>query len=161
MTEVEKDFSRDLETGEKYERLMCEVVLRQGYTNPMMTEGYFPDYDIKTGEATFEVKADSMAETTGNYFIELKCAGKWSGISVTKATFFVVVDPAQGYAHVAPTDNVREFIKQNWQYLEKKNGVGDDGNVSGILVPKFLYTSTRIAGLKVWELYEKSRNKQA
>ncbi len=155
MTGEINKFDSDKSTGEKYEKIMCEVVQRQGYSNPVMTEGDFPDYDIKTEEATFEIKADSKVETTGNYFIELKYKGNWSGIAVTKATYFVIVDVAKEYAHVAPTENVKEFIKQNWQYLEKKNGVGDDGNVDGVLVPKFLYTSTRIAGLKIWRFYEK------
>lgn len=108
------------------------------------TTGQFTDYDIRAkadGEAgehrliqvlrdagdgntfTIEVKTDRRAAETGNVYIELKVAGKPSGILTTKATWFVIVTDDGDAMYTYRTAPFRDFIR----HMANACWTADDG----------------------------------
>ena len=106
------DFSHDLEFGQVGEGILAEIL-----TNKKV-----------------EVKRDNWVEKTGNIAIEFESRGKPSGISVTKADYWVIL-----------FDNDRKFIGMQTDYLKElarihyKKGrvkaMGDDNTSSAVLIP--------------------------
>lgn len=127
------NFSSDLEYGVQMERRFAKLLIEKGYAIEHMSEGCFPDWDIMVqGGKTFEIKSDRKFLETGNVFIETKYKGNQSGLSATKATYFVVV--MDNFAHTAKTDDVMRFILSNPQLCRPAYGAGDDGNSVGFIV---------------------------
>lgn len=98
-------FKKDLEFGQKYEDIWVDI-LDNDYDiiERAPSDAKFSLWDIKIVkdniETTYEVKADNWAYTTRNCAIEFeRVGGVKSGISVSKATFYIifVIDPISGY----------------------------------------------------------------
>jgi hypothetical protein len=86
-------FTNDLKKGKKMEHKICDKIKKK-YPNAYVVEGECKEYDIVVPEIgiTIEAKFDEKSTETGNYIIEMEHDGKPSGISVTKANYWVIVD---------------------------------------------------------------------
>ena len=91
---MQTKFQRDLERGRFFEQLMTPYIV------PDTIVAYAPDkcwwhWDLSGVKYTYEVKADFLAYSTGNLFIETECNNKPSGFNHTEAEYFlyVVVKP--------------------------------------------------------------------
>lgn len=88
------DFNSDLKLGNDGEISLIKFLLKKGCK--YIDSNYDNKYDLKMlkngVETTYEIKTDVKCAPlfdTGNIFIEFESRGKLSGISVTKADWFV------------------------------------------------------------------------
>lgn len=77
-------------------------------------DGFKPEYDLQTRKGaygfTYEVKTDMRAHQTGNVAVELnKRRGEPSGLSVTKADWFVFYEPHADAFYLAKTEALRAY----------------------------------------------------
>ena len=72
----------------------------------------------------FECKNDRRAKDTGNLAIEYECSKKPSGISTTKADFYVYFIEGTRTWYEIPTDDIRTLINEK-KYT--RNIAGGDG----------------------------------
>lgn len=86
------------------------------------------EYDIKivSKNLTFEVKNDLMAETTGNIAIEYKSRAKASGISVTKADYWIY--KFAGVFYMIETNRLKEEVFEKKNYWRSGVNGGDRGS---------------------------------
>ena len=118
------NYSKDRKDGKKGEQVIRHFV------ESVMGLKYIKDNDTSAfdllfqgnGEdpTTFEVKTDFWekdwkAGGSGNMLVEYKCRGRPSGISVTKAKYFVyyLVNVSDKHIWVIETEKLRELIKNN------------------------------------------------
>jgi hypothetical protein len=81
-------FHKDVKFGKHYENLWASQ-----FQNPeLCPKKVFSDWDVKTPDEVYEVKADRLVSKYGNFFIEYECSKKPSGISTTKASHWVLYD---------------------------------------------------------------------
>jgi hypothetical protein len=67
-------------------------------------------YDFKTSDGIkYEVKTEPSSIKTGNYFIEFWAYGKPSGISVTKAHYYIFSDTINYY--LISIDDLKALVK--------------------------------------------------
>ena len=94
-------FDRDLEDGEKLERIVLHNIktgntplFREAFPDAYKVEGYFKAYDIFVPgvDIRIEVKKDVKSQETGNYVIEVEFGGKPSALSTTEADYWVFWD---------------------------------------------------------------------
>tara|TARA_R100000808_G_C2107131_1_gene122384 strand:+ start:231 stop:980 length:750 start_codon:yes stop_codon:yes gene_type:complete len=90
-------FEESLSIGKISEKLVLEKIQKK-YPNAEMTIGKNSDYDIYIPEISIgvEVKQDASSHFWGNILVEIECNGKPSGISNTKADWWVF-DDGVGY----------------------------------------------------------------
>lgn len=90
---MKNKFIKDLEKGEWVENKILSKI-KSKYPKAYKIEGNFKYYDIEIPEInkTIEVKNDIGSENTSNYFIEISCNYENSGISTTKADYWVIYD---------------------------------------------------------------------
>jgi len=106
-------FKRNLKQGQKYE---IESLKYFDYDKYKVMEGYFKDYDIeitKDGKvSTIEVKSDRQSSITGNMAIECEYNNQPSGITSTKADYFVyfVVHKDRDECYCFPTEELRDIV---------------------------------------------------
>ena len=137
-------FEQDLQHGKKAEIEFAQILINQG-KKVLMTEGLNKDFDIATYEEmtlidTFEVKEDLMYNKTGNIVIEYLSNGNPSGISTTKAKYWV-----QGVGnkwYVIDTNELKNYIKIIWADVNKK--VGGDNATFVIIEPKYLLNISKM-----------------
>jgi hypothetical protein len=126
------DFKTDLKFGNDYEIKAFEQ-LKKYKNNDNLTCIYNNDYkfDFKTNEnKTYEIKADKMSLTTGNFFIEYWCNFKPSGICKTKADYYIITDTINYY--MVPTSDIVNYI--NNEGPPTKAFKSDVGLVKGYLI---------------------------
>jgi len=141
------DFKTDLPNAEKVADRFENLLKKSGYTTVRAPNGYFPDWDIKaiqpgTGKVvTFEIKFDSMSDETGNIAIEYECRGKRSGISITKATYWVQF--FDNTFHIVSVETLREKMLS----LKHRDVIGGDpgSNTKMYLIKKDKFKSICIA----------------
>ena len=78
--------------------------------------GYFPNYDLRNrdGSLTYEIKLDSLSKLTGRMCFELEYNGEPSGLTSTKALFWLHVVPISAtelLVHQYLVSSLREAIK--------------------------------------------------
>ena len=81
-----------------------------------------------------EVKFDRMAHLTGNLFVEVYSRGKESGISTTKANYWIFRIQDKSYALIVNTEKLKELCR----IVHQTDGLvrGGDNNTSyGVLIP--------------------------
>lgn len=107
-------FYNDLEFGQKYELLLTQLIVNDGYQ-----QFKNKDYDImlKNGDEIvyYEVKADKITKNTGNICIEFQCNNKCSGISTTKANYyayFEVLDDDKYNLYKIPVQKIKKRINE-------------------------------------------------
>lgn len=86
------------------------------------------------GNAKVEVKTDSMADKTGNMYIEVYSRGKPSGISTTTAEYWIYIIEYSGAAIIIPTDRLKQLVRKCHGLNGYKKG-GDNDTSLGVLVP--------------------------
>ena len=107
--------------GDKICKLNNTTILRYNNNNK---------YDFKTFDGlTYEVKADHRAIQTGNFFIEYLGYGKPSGISTTKANFYILTDTI--YYFLIQTDVLKLLCKG------KYSAKTPDNNSIGFLISRY------------------------
>lgn len=133
------DFEKDLKEGNSGEKIISMYLVCQGMKFISLNDDY--KYDIKMfsyvkdREMLFEVKTDLYEKDTGNMAIEIRYKGKPSGISHTKAEWFVYY-----YKHfpfnnlwMIKVDELKELIKNN--NFKVVMG-GDDNKSQLVLIPR-------------------------
>jgi hypothetical protein len=109
-------------------------------------------YDLDFGERTedwlnelfkdgkkIEVKTDRMAHITGNVYVEVYSRGKASGISTTKANYWVFKIEEKDYALIVNVEKLRDICRVMHQINGLTKG-GDEDTSQGILIPINLIT---------------------
>ena len=148
--ESKYDFKRDLENT-KYEKVFADW-LRKGNPNAVVeeVEGYFPDYDIKMGDVTFEVKRDYWYLQTKNLLVEYmynKEQEKAGWIKYSKADYLVVfVSDTKFY--VVQMEGVRIKFGFEPELWEKKEIVQKEGFTTVNYVAKL----NEFVGVKWYEV---------
>ena len=101
---METTFKEDLHSGKKVEREVCEL-LNKKYPLAYVVEGYCKEWDIVIPEAgkTMEVKQDEKSHYTGNFLVEVEMSGVPSGITTSKADYWVIVDKENYYIMLTET----------------------------------------------------------
>jgi hypothetical protein len=113
--------------GKLLERNYCCKILRYNDDNQY-------DLMVETKEGhkiTIEVKEDSMCQKTGNIGLEFECRGKPSGISVSKADWYIYVVHAPDFKtkiFLIATKRLKEMIAKAL-YFRIVDG-GDPGSHS-------------------------------
>lgn len=140
-------FISDLKLGQLYEE---KYINKKGIKNiHYPKDKAFKDYDFKnlTNDVAYEVKADRMTCKTGYIFIEFMCSGVKSGITATKADYWVHYvckenNPTEAmYYYKIPVCDLKEFIEDD-KYYRKVNG-GDSGRASGYLFDEDVFEDFR------------------
>jgi len=111
-------FQIKLLQGQKYEKKCLEYLDYDSVEFPPANV-IFKDYDltiIKNNiRTTIEVKSDRQASTTNNLCIECESNNKPSGISSTKADFWVyfIVFPNYDECYKIPTNELKNLVKNS------------------------------------------------
>ena len=141
---VDLSWDNDLAFGDAGEMAVFNLIRD---AEAEITTGFFKEYDIKLSDGrTVEVKTDAKMHRTGNHLVECGCDGKGSGIAVTSAEWWVVLDGELAY--FCNTDD----IKAEGRGREQINWVSWQGkNMKGVLINKisFLPLCRRIYPCKV------------
>ena len=116
---------------------------------PRISERSKFDLDLKSGKewenffenivysGKLECKRDKIAHKTGNIFIEYKCRGKKSGLSITEANWWVIgIENRNGDIETAILASVKWLQDKCRPFLETSRDVigGDDNASRGILL---------------------------
>ena len=139
-------FKDDLNIGQKYEEIILKRAKRD-FPLAYIQKGKFKYWDINIPEVniTLEVKYDERNQTSGNILIEFECNDKPSGITTTKADFWVLFDKPDGKDIWFLTEDIRKCIYRN-SYLNNLHpttiqGPGDPYEKKVYLIKKkMLYT---------------------
>ncbi len=107
-----EDFKKDLERG-KYHEIYVLNKIQKKYKQAYIVDGYFKEYDIFIPELDFgiEIKFDERSKQTGNIIIETESNDKPSGISTTKAKYWVIYDGR--HYNWFLTKNLQKCVKEN------------------------------------------------
>lgn len=106
-------FYYDLEFGEKAE----------DYINEVFSDG-----------RKLEIKYDRMAHLTGNIFVEVYSRGKASGISTTKANYWIFVIDKKDCSIIINVKKLKELCREVHQVDGFVKG-GDNNTSQGLLIP--------------------------
>jgi hypothetical protein len=126
-------FATDLKKGQEMENAVALYYQRAGYRLERAI-GCVKEWDMVIS-AGVEVKYDLQAPQTGNFAFEFRCRGTPSGLSTTKALFWVLCT-SEG-AWEAEVSTLKKWVKD---YGTDKNGKllvvrgGDDKESELILV---------------------------
>jgi len=130
------NFNEDLELGEWGENDIIRYLEGLGYK--YISRNHDNRYDLvmeyKNKHYTYEIKTDVYPRDTGNIAIEVECRGKPSGLSVTRADFFVTYFKNQGEIWNIQTSKLRDLIKNGNFYL--KENAGDAGSNTKLYLMK-------------------------
>lgn len=117
----EADFQSILSYGKQGELMAKELF---EYDEIAFTEGKVSEYDgywVIGGEKVFfEVKRDKYMDKTGNICIENSSSGKPSGISTTKADFYLYLNDAMNVAYLIDVPYIKKCIAKKL-YLREIN----------------------------------------
>jgi hypothetical protein len=108
-----EDFKADLERGKIHETKVLHKIKKK-YKQAYIVDGYFKEYDIFIPELDFgvEVKFDERSIQTGNIIIESASNNKPSGISTTKAKYWVIYDGK--HYNWFTTENLKKCISKHY-----------------------------------------------
>lgn len=133
MTSIKTNWDPRLKEGEEAEKELLAHIQRL-YPTAKKIEGNFKDYDIYISDInTIEVKYDVKAQQTGNFAFEIRSHGIPSGLSTTKARWFVTVDTMKFYFF--ETVRLKDYIRTNWKYMKKVMG-GDDKSSQLVIIDR-------------------------
>lgn len=133
------NFSKCLKEGQKYEKIYAEEYLKIEYV-PNEDKLTRKHYDLSHGDLKYEIKADFMAQKTGNIFIEFISFNSPSGIATTHADFFVVFVGKEVYK--IPTNVLKKCISDK-AYFRIVSG-GDKNASMGYLFKKDIFNSFKV-----------------
>lgn len=134
-----EDFKRDLERGKYHETYILNKIQKK-YKQAYIVDGYYKEYDIYIPELDFgiEVKFDERSSQTGNIIIETESNDKPSGISTTKAKYWVIYDGGE-YNWIL-TDNIKKCIEIHNCKERKFICRGDTKTKKAYLIKRFLFS---------------------
>jgi hypothetical protein len=132
------------ELGFKFEKFILEdinnKILPLAYKNMKKEDYSYYDIILFNGDfskpsKTLECKYDEMASLTGNICIETHCNGRWSGLLITKADYWLIADGCMAY--LIETKKIHDCIMNNMKIIEYKtncpvlqeNGITKDMNM--------------------------------
>lgn len=121
-------FKQDLAFGKKYEILStCFTDYDRVVLAPEKKFKAFDYYTVKNNKrVAFEVKADKLAYRTGNLPIEFQCNNKPSGLTATKADYWIIfaVDANGKYeVYKFPVNELKELVlKENCRKVNGGDG---------------------------------------
>ena len=142
------DFKKDLQDGQLAEREAIEKLQVHFPEISDFEQSDTKNYDIKGildgSPITFEVKNDLMAHKTGNVAIEYKCRGKASGLSTSKADYWIYKFDNTFFLFKTETLRQRLFIEK--AYFRPVTG-GDVGSNTKMYLVKV--TELRKWGMKL------------
>jgi len=113
-----------LEFGDKWQTNWLE---QHGCKDVTVMEGNFSFYDAIIEGERYEFKAERVIEKYGNICIEYACSGKPSGISVTKADYYVIMSIVDGVMKEwwkVPVSVIKEKIERREYHRDCKGGNG-------------------------------------
>ena len=127
------DFDSKNEAGLKLERQVIEDIRKKRYPLIYKYEPNNGDYDAFIGDIDegIEIKNDLEGAFTDNICIEYKQDGRLSGISITKAKYWIHYD--QTYLYLALTEEIKNLIRSFLIYhidLEMMNRKLGESDVS-------------------------------
>tara|TARA_R100000900_G_C3348681_1_gene166282 strand:+ start:59 stop:580 length:522 start_codon:yes stop_codon:yes gene_type:complete len=153
-TVADYNFKDDIKDGERGETIIANYL--EGYGYKLINDNKNNKYDLKmltdkNVETTIEVKTDVYCypkrtvieggvektleeRDTGNMFVEKESRGKLSGISVTKASWFVMYFPYFKEAWFIRSSKLKELIDSNNFYVA--NGGDPGSNTKGYLIKR-------------------------
>jgi len=132
-------FVQDLKLGKKYENISLEYLKYDDII--FQPEKKFKEYDfgiiINKKKLYFESKCDRLAHNTGNLAIEFECNKKPSGITTTKAHYYMYHIINNNECYKIPTRILRKMIKNEEYHREVLGGDGWRSRMYLIKVTKF------------------------
>ena len=137
-------FNEDITIGEDGEDVVINDLKDLGIS--LINKNKDNRYDINMmdangNEVKYEIKTDVFCRPendTGNIFVEYQCRGKFSGILVTQAKWFVTYFKYLREIWYIQTDVLKKIIVEN--DIQKVEFSGDSGsNTKGWLLPKYQY----------------------
>lgn len=149
----EKKWLRDLEEGEKGEKLFAMWMIERGWK--FIEKGRDSKWDLileRKKKCAFELKTDRWEKfnrETGNMFIEVYCKNKPSGISVTEADIFVYFFPEREELWFIKVDELKELIRDRGDLFNRSERSGDGGRVVGYLCKR---DDMKENGFKVYKI---------
>lgn len=136
-------FYKSLVQGNYGEKIVAEYLCqRNNWTIIKRNNDIKYDFMLWTdeGKRTWEVKTD-MYEVyrgiTNNMVLETKCRGKLSGISATKADYFIYYYPQWQIMYEIELKELRHLMTTRGDLFWYKENIGDDGMASGFLANRF------------------------
>lgn len=126
-----RTFDSDLELGHRAEEYILEK-LQLLYPTMRSIKVKNIDYDlIDDNETSVEVKFDMKSKTTGRVAIEYMHRGNPSGISISKATLWVIIYflEDEWVWSFMETDLLRKYIKRNHAKHTRHIGDGDKSSL--------------------------------
>lgn len=143
-------FLDHIEGGQWGEKVFAKYLESKGFN--INEFGNTSDYDIRATKhttTTYEIKTDTYEikrSLTPNIFIEFEDFGKPSGISVTKADYYINIFPLQKEMYVIETKQLKKILHP--KDISYGNGVSGKGKA--YLVNKNLFVRMPLD----WELYD-------
>ena len=134
-TTIKENWDRCLKAGEEVEQHLITLLKTIDPDTKKKQEGYYKysDIEIPRLKKLIEVKRDYKSGDTGNFAVEIRCKGELSGLSVTKADYYVMVTKA--FYYFFKTNELKAWIKKHTKDLRIVIG-GDDMNSQMILIEK-------------------------
>jgi len=140
------NFNKDIKDGERGETVISDFLITKGYK--LLSDNKDNKFDLRMlepdgRETTIEIKTDvycTPERDTGNMFIEFHSRGKDSGISTSKAEWFVMYYPHLNESYFIKTETLRNLIENN--YFRDVSGGDNGSNTKGYLINKKQYGKT-------------------
>jgi hypothetical protein len=133
-------FVNDLAWGKRYEQIAMDMIGGNAIVCP---NGAFSDWDFKVDDEAYEVKSDRRAYKTGNLCIEYEHTNIPSGISISKATYYIyfVIRQDNTYdCYKIPVTEIKRIINT----FNPRKASCDNGNSHFYLVPTSYFNSYKI-----------------
>lgn len=142
------NFNKDLDLGINGECIIQKdlerlggILISNNDNNTHDLKMQMPDRTDGFKIITYEIKTDTYCrpyKDTNNMFIEFECRGKLSGISVTKADWFVMYYPYLKDAWYIKTSKLKKIISENdFKIIEQGGDVGSA--TKGYLIPRYQF----------------------
>ena len=123
------EFAKVLKQGEKYEKLTIKHYQKRGFTISEYEPGTKKsEYDFKVQKGDkiqlIEVKSDRWGYKTGNLAIEFRSNGINSGISITKAKYYIyyIVNGNEYEVYKLPVRIIKQYIDERKYFRTIKCG---------------------------------------
>lgn len=145
------DFKKDLQRGKYYEQKAVKTLLKYGFSDLKMYDGYIKEYDItgiyRNKKVFIECKYNKYTTYTNKFFIEImNTKFNESGLTATKSDYYILYSYFDYW--IIKTDNLKRalekhlrsiIINKNVSRCEivdyiKENGIYTN-NTIGILLP--------------------------
>lgn len=161
------NFKKDLIIGEEGEEVVIQDLISMGaeYDSNNKTNSHDVIATFKGRKIAYECKTDFF-DDTGNMFIETSCRGKASGISVTKADWFVTYFKKLNEIWYIKTDKLK-YILENFEHRTATQSGDEGSDTEGILLNKNMFRDEFIVRhsikhteiIKKWQKkYKKNQN---